>query len=119
HLNNIQLGRFGRNRTNVWNYPGVNSFARKGSRNALELHPTVKPIALVSDAILDSTKRDDIVLDSYLGSGTTILAAERTGRRCYGIEIDPLYIDTAVDRWQRLTGRQAQNRHGETFAERK
>jgi DNA modification methylase len=119
HLNNIQLGRFGRNRTNVWNYPGVNSFARKGSRNALELHPTVKPIALVSDAILDSTKRDDVVLDPYLGSGTTTLAAERTGRRCYGIEIDPLYVDTAVNRWQRLTGRQAQTRDGETFAERK
>jgi DNA modification methylase len=117
HLNNVQLGRFGRNRTNVWNYPGVNSFARKGLKNALEFHPTVKPIALVSDAILDSTKRDDIVLDPFLGSGTTALAAERTGRRCYGVEIDPLYVDTAVERWQRLTGRQAQNLQGETFAE--
>jgi DNA modification methylase len=117
HLNNVQLGRFGRNRQNVWNYPGVNSFARKGSERALDLHPTVKPTALVSDAILDSTKRNDIVLDPYLGSGTTILAAERTGRRCYGIEIDPLYVDTAIDRWQRLTGRQAQNAHGETFAD--
>jgi DNA modification methylase len=117
HLNNIQFGRFGRNRTNVWNYAKVNSFARKGSKSDLELHPTVKPITLVSDAILDSTKRSDIVLDPFLGSGTTILAAERTGRRCYGIEIDPLYVDTAVDRWQRMTGRQAQNAHGETFAE--
>jgi DNA modification methylase len=117
HLNNVQLGRFGRNRTNVWNYPGVNSFARKGLKKALEFHPTVKPIALVSDAILDSTKRDDIVLDPFLGSGTTALAAERTGRRCYGVEIDPLYVDTAVKRWQRLTGRQAQNAQGETFAE--
>jgi DNA modification methylase len=117
HLNNIQLGRFGRNRTNVWNYPGVNTFARRGgSENALELHPTVKPIALVSDAILDSTKRNDIVLDPFLGSGTTILAAERIGRRCYGIEIDPLYVDTAIERWQRMTGRKAHNSLGETFA---
>jgi DNA modification methylase len=116
HLNNIQLGRFGRNRSNVWHYPGVNSFARKGSKNVLKLHPTVKPIALISDAILDSTKRDDIVLDFYIGSGTTILAAERTGRRCFGIEIDPIYTDTAIDRWQRMTGRQALNARGETFA---
>ena len=71
----MQLGRFGRNRTNVWNYPGFNGFARKGSEDASALHPTVKPIALVADAILDCTKRDDIVLDPYLGSGTTILAA--------------------------------------------
>lgn len=83
----------------------------------LELHPTVKPVALVSDAILDSTRRNDIVLDPFIGSGTTILAAERTGRRCYGIEIDPLYVDTAIERWQRMTGRQAQNVHGETLAE--
>jgi DNA modification methylase len=117
HLNNIQLGRFGRNRTNVWNYPGVNNFVRRGSKSALEFHPTVKPIALVSDAILDSTKRNDIVLDSYIGSGTTILAAERTSRRCFGIEIDPIYVDTAIKRWERMTGREAQNAHGQTFAQ--
>ena len=81
HLNNVQLGRFGRNRTNVWNYAGANSFPRKGQESVLDLHPTVKPIALVSDAILDSTKRNDIVLDPFCGSGTTLLAAERTGRR--------------------------------------
>jgi DNA modification methylase len=119
HLNNVQLGRFGRNRTNVWNYPGVNGFARKGSENALELHPTVKPISLVSDAILDSTKRDDIVLDSYIGSGTTILAAERTSRRCFGIEIDPIYVDTTIKRWERMTGREALNAQGQTFAQAK
>jgi DNA modification methylase len=117
HLNNVQLGRFGRNRTNVWNYPGFNGFARKGSKVAAVNHPTVKPIALVSDAILDSTKRNDIVLDPYIGSGTTILAAERTGRRCFGIEIDPIYVDTTVDRWQRLTGHEAQNAQGQTFAQ--
>jgi DNA modification methylase len=117
HLNNVQLGRFGRNRTNVWNYPGFNGFARKGSEDALALHPTVKPIALVADAILDSTKRNDIVLDPYIGSGTTILAAERTGRRCFGIEIDGRYVDTAIQRWERLTGRKAQNAQGQTFAQ--
>jgi hypothetical protein len=111
HINNIQLGRFGRNRTNVWNYAGANTFTHKGSK----LHPTVKPVLLVSDALLDSTKRDDIVLDPFLGSGTTLLAAERTQRRCYGIELDPLYVDTAVERWQRMTGRKAHNRVGETF----
>ncbi len=97
HVNNIQLGRFGRNRSNVWNYPGFNGFRRKGAEDASNVHPTVKPVALVADAILDATKRNDIVLDSYLGSGTTILAAERTGRRCFGIEIDPIYVDTATE----------------------
>jgi DNA modification methylase len=111
HLNNIQLGRFGRNRTNVWNYAGANNFAHKG----LELHPTVKPILLVSDAILDSTKRDDIVVDPFLGSGTTLLAAERTYRRCYGAELDPLYVDTVIERWQWMSGRKAHSRLGETF----
>ena len=115
HLNNVQLGRFGRNRTNVWNYPGVNNFARKGTKRVLEYHPTVKPILLVSDAILDLTKRNDIVLDAFLGSGTTLLASHRTERRCYGIELDPLYVDTAIERWQRMTGSQALNRAGETF----
>jgi len=117
HVNNVQLGRFGRNRTNVWNYPGASSFRRRGQTNTLDLHPTVKPVALVSDAILDSTKRNDIVLDLYLGSGTTLLAAERTGRRCYGIEIDGRYIDAAIERWERLTGQKAQNIHGQTFAQ--
>jgi DNA modification methylase len=115
HLNNIQLGRFGRWRTNVWTYAGANGFARKGSENVLALHPTVKPIALVADAILDCTKRGGVVLDPFLGSGTTILAAERTGRRCFGIEIDPLYVDTAIGRWERLTGKKALNSQGLTF----
>jgi DNA modification methylase len=70
----------------------------------LELHPTVKPVALVADAIMDVSARGDIVLDSFLGSGTTLIAAERTGRVCYGIELDPLYVDTIVRRWQRFTG---------------
>jgi DNA modification methylase len=115
HVNNIQLGRFGRNRTNVWNYPGASGFARKGSKRDLKLHPTVKPIALVSDAILDSTKRGDVVVDPYIGSGTTILSAERTGRRCFGIEIEPTYVDTAISRWERLTGKKALTTAGLTF----
>jgi DNA modification methylase len=115
HQNNIQLGRFGRNRSSVWHYAAANSFARKGADRALDLHPTPKPIAMVADAILDSTMRGEIVLDGFLGSGTTLLAAERTGRRCYGIEIDCLYVDTIIDRWQRLTGRKAQTSLGETF----
>jgi DNA modification methylase len=105
HRNNVQLGRFGRNRSNVWHYPGVNSFARNGAEgNLLALHPTVKPVAMVADAILDSTARGDIVLDGFLGSGTTLIAAERTGRRCYGLELDPAYADTIIRRWQGLTG---------------
>jgi len=115
HLNNIQLGRFGRSRTNVWTYPGVNGFGRKGGEDLLALHPTAKPIRLIADAILDCTKRNDIVLDPFIGSGTSILAAERAGRRCFGIEIDPIYVDTAIGRWERLTGLKAQNSQGLTF----
>ena len=117
HVNNVQLGRFGRNRTNVWNYPGANSFARKGRTSGLDHHPTTKPIALVADAIQDVTARGDIVLDPFSGSGTTILAAERTGRRGFGIELDPVYVDTAVARWEGLTGRTARHRSGATVSE--
>jgi len=117
HLNNVQLGRFGRNRTNVWNYPGANSFKRNGRKSDLDLHPTVKPMAMVADAILDSTNLDDIVLDPFLGSGTTLLAAERARRRCYGVELDPLYVDTAIMRWERLTKQQARLSSGQSFAE--
>jgi DNA modification methylase len=105
HRNNVQLGQFGRNRSNVWHYPGANSFARSGAEgNLLALHPTVKPAAMVADAILDCTERGAIVLDAFLGSGTTVIAAERTGRCCYGVELDPVYVDTAIRRWQVLTG---------------
>jgi DNA modification methylase len=110
HRNNVQLGQFGRNRSNVWRYPGVNSFARCGEEgNLLALHPTVKPVAMVADAILDCSARSDIVLDAFLGSGTTVIAAERIGRRCYGLELDPAYVDTIVRRWQALTGGSARH----------
>jgi len=117
HVNNVQLGRFGRNRTNVWAYDGANSFSRKSEEgNLLAWHPTVKPVSLVADAILDASDRGAIVLDAFLGSGTTIIAAEKTGRIGYGIELDPKYVDTAIRRWQRLTdGKAIHGASGETF----
>jgi DNA modification methylase len=110
HLNNVQLGKYGRNRTNVWQYRGVNDFGRTTEEgNLLAWHPTCKPVALVADAILDCSRRGDIVVDAFLGSGTTLIACERTGRSCHGIEIDPLYVDTAIRRWQKYTGDAAVN----------
>ena len=108
HRNNIELGRYGRHRSNVWNYPGVNSFGLATDEgHLLTLHPTVKPVRLIADAILDCTARGDIVLDPFLGSGSTVIAAERMGRCCYGIEIDPLYVDTVIRRWQAYSGERA------------
>jgi len=108
HRNNVQLGRYGRNRTNVWSYPCANTFSRQSEEGHLAaLHPTVKPVALVADAIMDCSARGDIVLDPFMGSGTTLIAAERVGRRGYGMEIDPLYVDTVVRRWQAFTGDKA------------
>jgi DNA modification methylase len=105
YRNNVQLGQFGRNRSNVWHYPGANAFSRHGEEgNLLALHPTPKPVAMVADAILDCTERGQIVLDAFLGSGTTVIAAERTGRHRYGLELDPMYVDTTIRRWQRWTG---------------
>ena len=110
HRNNVQLGQFGRSRSNVWHYPGANSFARSTAEgNLLALHPTVKPVALVADAILDCSARGEIVLDAFLGSGTTVIAAERTGRRCRALELDAGYLDTAIRRWQAMTGEKARH----------
>lgn len=110
HRNNIQLGQFGRNRTNVWQHPGAVALSHShGEGNLLALHPTPKPVALVADAILDCSGRGEIVLDSFLGSGTTLMAAERTGRRCYGMEIDPRYVDTIIRRWQSYAGESARH----------
>ena len=106
HLDNVQKGRFGRNRSNVWTYPGVNTF-RAGRLQDLADHPTVKPTQLVADAIKDCTRRGDFVLDTFVGSGTTILAAEKVGRRALAMEIEPKYADIAVRRWQAFTGREA------------
>jgi DNA modification methylase len=106
HLNNIELGRHGRSRSNVWRYAGVNSF-RAGRMDELQAHPTVKPVALVADAMKDCTRRRDIVLDTFCGSGTTLMAAERVGRRAYAIELEPRYVDVAIRRWQAFTRRDA------------
>jgi DNA modification methylase len=103
HRNMVELGKHGRNRTNVWDYASVNSM-RGSRREDLALHPTVKPTGLVADAILDVTRRGDLVLDLFLGSGTTLMAAERTGRRFRGIDIDPAYVDVAIERWSARTG---------------
>jgi DNA modification methylase len=117
HQNNIELGRHGRNRSNVWSYAGVNSF-KAGRLDELSVHPTVKPVALVADAMRDCSRRGDIVLDLFMGSGTSILAAEKVGRHAYGVEIDPLYVDAAVRRWQEFTGRDAiLKATGQTFDE--
>jgi len=119
HQNHVQLGQFGRYRSNVWRYAGVNSFGRATEEgNLLALHPTVKPTALVADALKDASSRGDIVLDAFLGSGTTLMAAQRTGRVCHGLEVDPLYVDTLIRRWQAFTGQQAVHQGtGLTFAE--
>jgi DNA modification methylase len=106
HINTIELGKNGRYRTNVWDYAGVNTW-RAGRDAELEMHPTVKPTALVIDAIKDCSRRGDTVLDPFSGSGTTIMAAQKCGRRARAIEIDPLYVDVAVRRWQAFTGEHA------------
>ncbi len=111
HLNNVELGRHGRSRSNVWHYAGVNTF-KSGRMDELGAHPTVKPVAMVADALKDCTRRDDVVLDTFSGAGTTILAAERVGRRAYALELEPQYVDVAIRRWQAFTRRDAV--HAET-----
>lgn len=106
HINNIELGKYGRYRSNVWDYAGVNSL-KAGRQDELAMHPTTKPVALVADAIKDCSRRGQIVLDAFSGSGTTIIAAEKTARRGYALELDPKYVDVAIERWQRLTGEDA------------
>ena len=106
HINSFELGQHGRRRTNVWTYPGFNAFGA-GRDAALAMHPTVKPVALIADAIKDCSKRNGLILDPFLGSGTTILAAEVTSRRAAGLELDPGYVDCAVRRWQSATGNAA------------
>ena len=116
HINNVELGKHGRYRTNVWSYAGVNSFG--ANRDDLALHPTVKPVAMVTDAILDCSRRKGIVLDAFAGSGTTLIAAERTGRRGYGIELDPLYCDVIIRRLRKVCGLAAMREAtGQEFAD--
>ena len=116
---NIQLDQHDRHRTNVWRYRRVNSLPRRGREGKQSVfHAAIKPVELVADAILDCTAQGDIVLDPFLGSGTTVIAAERTGRICYGIELDPRNVDVIVRRWQSFTGQTAvQEATGRTFNE--
>lgn len=106
HQNNFQLGQYGRSRTNVWAYKGVNAFGQD-RMELLGAHPTCKPVAMIADALRDVSRQGDFVLDPFLGSGSTLIAAEETGRVCIGNELDPAYIDVAVRRWQRVTGCEA------------
>jgi DNA modification methylase len=106
HINNFELGQHGRNRTNVWDYAGISSL-RAGRSEELAMHPTVKPVALVADAIKDCSRRGGLVLDAFCGSGTILIAAERTGRKIRALEIDPAYVDVGVRRWQTYTGKAA------------
>ncbi len=118
HINNVELGRHGRNRTNVWTYPGVNAFGTDRDA-ALAMHPTVKPVELVYDAILDCSHRGGVILDPFAGSGTTLVAAHKAGRRGYGVEIDPHYCDVIVRRLEQVSGEPAtHDATGETFEDR-
>ena len=117
HINNVELGKHGRTRTNVWSYAGINSFGATRDED-LAAHPTVKPVALVADAILDCSKRKGIILDAFAGSGTTLIAAERTGRRGYGIELDPAYCDVILRRLAKVAAAEAiLAATGKSFAE--
>lgn len=106
HINNFELGQFGRSRTNVWDYAGVNSFSAN-RMDELTMHPTTKPVGMVADAIKDCSRRGGIVLDAFGGSGPTLIACEDTGRKARLIEIDPIYCDVAIRRWQQRTGKRA------------
>jgi DNA modification methylase len=118
HINNVELGKHGRSRTNVWEYRGLSSFGRDRD-DQLSSHPTVKPVALVADAIKDCSRRGGVILDPFGGSGTTLIAAEKTKRRAVLIELDPVYVDLSIRRWEACTGGAAVcARSGKTFAER-
>jgi DNA modification methylase len=106
HVNNVELGKRGRWRSNVWTYPGASSLG-SDARRGLQDHPTVKPTAMLEDALLDLTNRGDMVIDPFLGSGSTLIAAEKTGRVCRGIELDPLYVDVIVRRYEAATAKSA------------
>jgi DNA methylase/ParB/Sulfiredoxin domain len=115
--NKIKLSRHGRNRSNVWRYAGLGSFG--GGRDEPALHPAVKPVAMIADALRDVTKCSGMVLDTFVGAGSTVIAAEETGRHCFGIELDPLYVDVAIRRWQTRTHRDAvHSTTGELFCDR-
>jgi DNA modification methylase len=116
-VNNVALGKKGRWRSNLWTYPGASSLG-SDARRGLQDHPTVKPTAMLEDALLDLTNRGDIVLDPFLGSGSTLIAAEASRRICRGVEIDPLYVDVIIRRFEAATRHAATTvETGETFGE--
>ena len=106
YINNVELGKHGRNRTNVWDFKGVH-VTNPENKDDLKFHPTVKPVKMLQEIVLDCTHRGDIVLDSFVGSGSTILACEETDRCCYAMEIEPHYCDIAIYRWETLTKKKA------------
>jgi DNA modification methylase len=110
HRNHFKLGEYGRTRSNVWNFPSVRSLRSSDgdpSGDALKLHPTIKPVNLIEEAILDCSRRGEIVLDPFIGSGSTVIACEKTQRVCFGIELSPRYVDVAITRWQQWSGGEA------------
>jgi DNA modification methylase len=116
HVNNVS-GKRGRHRSNVWTYPGASSLG-SDARQGLQEHPTVKPTAMLQDALIDLSHRDDIILEPFGGSGSTLIACEKTGRVCCGIELDPLYVDVIIRRYQRVTEQEViLDETGETFDE--
>ncbi|GHT98690.1 methyltransferase [Alphaproteobacteria bacterium] len=129
HTNTFELGQNGRYRTNVWDYAGINSFVSKerteknghivsGGSELLKMHPTVKPVKLVADAILDCSLDGELILDLFGGSGTTLIASEETDRKCCMMELDPKYVDVIIRRWEKATGKQAiLESTGKTFEE--
>jgi DNA modification methylase len=117
HINTFELGQHGRSRNNVWEHAGLSGFKRE-RETELAMHPTVKPVRMIADAMLDCSKPQSIVLDPFLGSGSTLIAGETVGRRVFGLELDASYVDVAVRRWQAFTGRDAVlEATGQTFEE--
>jgi hypothetical protein len=108
HINNVALGRYGRHRSNVWDYVSQNTLSGT-AKSKLALHPTAKPVAMIADAICDCSNRGGLILDPFGGAGTTLIAAERTGRRARVIELNPIFVDVSIARWQRLTGSTARH----------
>ena len=106
HVNNVELGKRGRWHSNVWTYPGASSLG-SDARRGLKDHPTVKPTALLQDALLDVSNRGDVVIDPFLGSGSTLIAADKTGQVCRGVELDPLYVDVIIRRYEADSGQAA------------
>jgi len=117
HVNNVALGKRGRWRSNVWTYPGASSLG-SDARRGLQDHPTVKPTAMLQDALIDLSNRGEIILEPFGGSGSTLIACEKTGRLCRAIELDPLYVDVIVRRYQEVTGQRVLlDGSGEAFDE--